>query len=102
MPVSSVPLLDMHMMGRRRIAISPSSSRITRSPGSAVSATSARHSLMTYEVVDDREDPKAAAIAECIRYEVDAPTPVGGLRQGDRCPGAERALAAGPPPHLLT
>ena len=44
MPVSSVPLSETHIVGRPRAAMRASSSRTTRSPGSEVSGTRARHS----------------------------------------------------------
>ena len=52
------------------------------------------------EVVDDRQNPKAAAVAQCIRCEVDAPTLVGALRDCDRGPCADSPLAAKAPAHL--
>ena len=46
MPVSSAPLSETHIAGRARAAMSASSSRATRRPGSEVSGTSARHSRL--------------------------------------------------------
>jgi len=52
------------------------------------------------EVVADREDPKAPAVAQRVRREVQAPTLIGSLRERDRRPGAGRALAAKAPADL--
>jgi hypothetical protein len=51
------------------------------------------------EVVDDAEDPEAAAPAQGVGHEVQAPAPVRAVWQRHRCACAGRALAAAPAAH---
>src|SRR5207248_5692223 len=91
--VSSVPLSETQMGGLPRRVTIASSSRPTRRPESEVSATAPD---IAGEVVDDGEDAEAPAIAQLVMQKVERPALVGTLRQGQRCPGAER-----PPPSRL-
>ena len=98
MPVSSVPLSETHIAGRPRAAMRASSSRATRSPGSEVSATSARHSRVKSSTIARMRNRRPSA--ERIRQEVQAPALIGTLRQRHRRSCAQRTLAAAAPAHL--
>ncbi len=54
------------------------------------------------EVVDHRQDTEASTVGERVADEVERPALVRPLRQGDRCPGAKRALASAATQAYLT
>ena len=98
MLVSSVPLSETHMAGRPRVAMTASSSRATRRPGSEVSATRQRHSRVKSSTT--AKIRKRRPSVEQRLTEVQAPALVRPLRDRHRGPGAERPLAPATPTHL--
>jgi hypothetical protein len=83
MLVSSVPLSETHSSGLLRSAMKPGQRGVGR-----------QAQAFAREVVDHSEDAEAAAVAQCVAEKIERPALVRSLRHGQRCPGAERPLAA--------
>jgi hypothetical protein len=97
MLVGSVPLSET--IHGRATANGDDGIELARDPQPRQRGIGHQRQTLAGEVVADREDAKAPAVAQRIRGEVQAPTLIGSLRQRDRRPGAERACgqsAGGP------
>jgi hypothetical protein len=95
MLVGSVPLSET--IHGRATANGDDGIELARDPQPRQRGIGHQRQALAGEVVADREDPKAPAVAQRIRREVQAPALIGSLRERDRRPGAERALAAKAP-----
>jgi hypothetical protein len=95
MLVSSVPVSEV--IHGRATPNGDDGTELARDPQPRQRGIGRQRQALAGEVVADREDPKAPAVAQRIRREVQAPALIGSLRERDRRPGAERALAAKAP-----
>src|SRR5262249_55213807 len=97
MLVSSVPLSESH---RRTTTNCSERVELVHYPQGGQRGIGDERQTLAREVVDDRQNAKAAAVIQCVRCEVEAPTLIGALGDCDWRPRAESPLAARAPAHL--